>query len=430
MEYSIGIYLGVAIIAISLIITISVLLFFFIEKKPSSGGTTGAAGTGAGESSTAAVVGAEAGASGESSTAEAGASGESSTAVVEASGESSTAEAGASGASSTEEAGASGASSTEEAGASGETAAAPVRIPVPVPDVEGPTVTVNRKTAQDKTLDQITSEIINKTPENFKNIIGKYNGTGDVVVCKNNTRNQNFKNMILLITDIYSDIKYYEFIEFNFTLLTKDKEGKISTLTNKRDINNFIINEMRKIQNLIDTLEKKFRGNVNYIHLFIVFQFYFIILTANTDIDKSKFPSKVPEQVMKIMCTETLMIISDSLFTKYILGYPLDYDLITYDKNKFSIVDENEISFDYIDSFVGVKKFAGRSITDVLLLKVQNIKYPKYRTSDQFTIDILYFNDEEFINTFDGSNINCLKNIDLQVLKYRNKFELRQNLKI
>ena len=37
---------------------------------------------------------------------------------------------------------------------------------------------------------------------------------------------QNFKNMILLITDIYSDIKYYEFIEFNFTLLTKDKEGK------------------------------------------------------------------------------------------------------------------------------------------------------------------------------------------------------------
>ena len=404
MEYSIGIYLGVAIIAISLIITISVLLFFFIEKKPSSGGTTGAAGTGAGESSTAAVVGEEAGASGASSTAEAGASG-------------------ASGASSTEEAGASGASSTEEAGASGATAAAPVRVPVP--DVEGPTVTVNRKTAQDKTLDQITSEIINKTPENFKNIIGKYNGTGDVVVCKNNTRNQNFKNMILLITDIYSDINYYEFIEFNFTLLTKDKEGKIiSTLTNKRVINNFIINEMRKIQNLIDTLEKKFRGNVNYIHLFIVFQFYFIILTANTDIDKSKFPSKVPEQVMKIMSSETLMIISDLVFAKYILGYPWDDDLITYDiKNKFLIIDKNEIPLEYIDLLVGEKNFAGKSITDVLLLKVQNIKYPKFSTSDQFTIDILDFNDEEFINTFDGSNINCLKNIEFQDLKYRNKFE-------
>jgi TM2 domain-containing membrane protein YozV len=270
-----------------------------------------------------------------------------------------------------------------------------------------------RTTAQNKTVDELTSEIFNKTNENFTDIVGTYNSNDNVIICKN-IRNQNYKNLLLLITDIYSDVNSYDFFEFNnIGLEVKDKTTSIY-YEDKDLIRNFIISEMKKIQNLIQTLEIKFNGDVNYIHLFIVLQDYLnSIMLEMIEINPVNFND---DKINKILLPTTLFNVQNILNYEYLTN-SLDWtnNTIVYNKeNGFEVGTKEKPSSG--QQFL-VEYLRNKTISQVMENDRREISaspnYPKYTSLQKFSIDILNF-DDDFMNTFNGSNNNCKNYIENQ----------------
>jgi TM2 domain-containing membrane protein YozV len=290
---------------------------------------------------------------------------------------------------------------------------APVSPVAPVESQELNVSVSTRTTAQNKTVDELTSEIFNKTSENFTDIAGTYNSNDNVIICKN-IRNQNYKNLLLLITDIYSDVNSYNFFEFNnIGLEVKDKTASIY-YEDKDLIQKFIISEMKKIQNLIQTLEIKFNGDVNYIHLFIVLQDYLnSIMLEMIEINPVNFND---DKINKILLPTTLFNVQNILNYEYVTN-SLDWtnNTIVYNKeNGFEVGTKEKPSSG--QQFL-VEYLRNKTISQVMENDRREISaspnYPKYTSLQKFSIDILNF-DDDFMNTFNGSNNNCKNYLEIE----------------
>ena len=206
--------------------------------------------------------------------------------------------------------------------------------------------------------------------------------------------------MFLLITDIYSDEKSFESIEFNFELKTND--NVIHSTSNS--IKNFIISEMKKIQKLIDDLEIKFGGDVNYTHLFIVLKDYFEFISNLIEINPTKITSTNKDIMHKIILVKMMsQIIPVLFFDALLLNWNKDF--LKYENNVF-VFDPQKYTVSIYTSNI-LKELNNKSINTVIEEKVSKITYPILnRKGNTFFVDTLNFT-EEFKETFKGSNSQC-----------------------
>ena len=313
------------------------------------------------------------------------------------------------------------ASSASPASPASTAPASPASAAGGVGGVGGGTATVHRKTAKEKTIDTITSELFNKqTNVQFNDISDGIDIKKNVIICKNNIRNENYKNLFWFLTDIYSDLKSYESIEFKFKLETDD----IIYRTNET-VRDFIISEMKKIQILIDELEIKFQGNVNYLHLFFIFKDYFKFISDVIEINPNKINSLNKDTIHKIILAKIMFPLYPTLLNDA-LSLNWNEDFLKYTDNAFDFDQTKTVSFYTTNLIQNNLNLNNRSMEKVIEEQYAII-YPSYynKSDKQFFVDTLKFTDE-FKATFNGSNTNCKTKFDdryeseyLQNLKYK-----------
>ena len=278
--------------------------------------------------------------------------------------------------------------------------------------------------AKEKTLDEIAANIINKssTVENFD----------DPIICSN-IRNENYKNAIMLFIDVFGKKENLDLLTFSRNnYIVKDGDTIIMDLKEEEEKQNFMVSEFSKIRKLVETLDKKFGNNANYVHLFFIIRNYLprLLGDAKDNLDE--------QQKLKNIDTFAPII----LFM--IISFPFEYyvtnradwsdDIFTYENNKLEfnpskIQNYNEAAPSEISNFA--KRSVGKSLKETiehLLSKANERPRPNQPNIYKLTLNKIDYENDDFINTFNGLNTSCIKTSDTEY--YKKKFKYSDIFKI
>ena len=203
-------------------------------------------------------------------------------------------------------------------------------------------------------------------------------------------------------------------------------------LKEEEEKQNFMVSEFSKIRKLVETLDKKFGNNANYVHLFFIIRNYLprLLGDAKDNLDE--------QQKLKNIDTFAPII----LFM--IISFPFEYyvtnradwsdDIFTYENNKLEfnpskIQNYNEAAPSEISNFA--KRSVGKSLKETiehLLSNANERPRPNQPNIAKLTLNKIDYENDDFINTFNGLNTSCIKTSDTEY--YKKKFKYSDIFKI
>lgn len=293
------------------------------------------------------------------------------------------------------------------------------------PSLQAPAPADAPAAAEEKTLDEKAAEIINKpstTVEDFDD---------GLVICSN-PRNENYEKAILLLLDIFENKENNEMLSYSRSnFIVKDGDKIILDLKEEQEKQNFAMSELSKIRKLMETLDKRFGKKANYVHLFFVIKDYLVNIIGSP---KDNLDEKQKLKFIDVFAPVYLFAIIYYPF-QYYISNEVDWseDIFTYENNKL-VFNPVKIQNEYYDRSE-IKRFAdkaeGKSIREIVVLMMQSVFEPRQPGESRQAININTFktffkkNDyenEDFINTFNGLNTSCIKTSDKEYYKKKFKY--------
>ena len=244
---------------------------------------------------------------------------------------------------------------------------------------------------QEKTLDEKISGIVNLPTviENFDD---------GIIICSN-SRNENYKEAILLFLDTLTE-KNIEMLSFSKAknIIVRDGDKIIMDMKEEKDKKDFLISELSRIRKLMKTLDKRFGKKTNYVHLLMVL----------IDYMGSILPPDPPEDKFMDVFAPILAIQIIMIPFRLYISNKLDWsdEFITYENSKFKVNQLEKMKNDerfkggeiaYLSSMINDKSL--REIAEIML------KQPRPNQPFKLLLNKINFENDDFINTFDSSNV-------------------------
>ena len=287
--------------------------------------------------------------------------------------------------------------------------------------------TQDKPTDKPKGLDERAAEIINRpsTVENFD----------DPIICPN-IRNENYKNAIMLFLDIMGKEEARDLLTLSRTnYIVKDGDKIIMDLKGEEEKQNFVVSELLKIRKLMETLDKKFGNNANYVHLFFIIRDYLTRFSGDIK-DEDDLDEQQKLKMIDIFAPAFLFSIIYMPFEYYVTNRA-DWsdDIFTYENNKLEFNPTNIKNYNAEESSeIGnfAKRSVGKSvkemITEILSLSKGGGPRPNQPNINKLTLNKIDYENDDFINTFNGLNTSCMKTSDKEY--YKKKFKYSEIFKI
>jgi len=243
----------------------------------------------------------------------------------------------------------------------------------------------------EKTLDEKISGIVNlpTVKENFDD---------GIIICSN-SRNENYKEAILLFLDTLTE-KNIEMLSFSKAknIIVRDGDKIIMDMKEEKDKKDFLISELSRIRKLMKTLDKRFGKKTNYVHLFMVL----------IDYMTSILPPDPPEDKFMDVFAPILAIQIIMIPFQLYISNKLDWsdEFLTYENSKFKVNQLEKMKNDerfkggeiaYVSSLINDKSL--REIAEIML------KQPRPNQPFKLLLNKINFENDDFINTFDSSNV-------------------------
>jgi len=262
----------------------------------------------------------------------------------------------------------------------------------------------------------------------------------EVIFCSNK-RNENHKMFLLILLDIFKRKENYKYFNYKNKIFVNEKGENIS-LTEEDKIN-LIISYSNKFIELLELVEKKFNGNVNYTQIF-----YFIMYSGGRKGVLSKFFPDFDTDLIKNNQQEKEKlkeIIAPLLISVMMLQYSYEFHargIFDWDKDLVSYVNGQIIfsqdlldkinTLENIPSYYKSIKNSNNNSVDEMIKNIINQPPSYYKLT--ITIPQIDFINDDFLNSFDGRNTNCVQyvNIDLGKdidLKNKNYLDIKSEFK-